>query len=113
MAHYDIFSAQLAIKYPACGHALWYPSPPTLYCPVEVGDVGFIRGGRFHRLFNALLSADHPSHKLGVPEYHEPLIPSLSDHICDGMISPTNFCSAGIDVETDESDVRAFGWSPY
>ena len=73
MAHYDIFSAQLASKYPAYGHALWVPDPVRLYCPVEVGDVGFIREGRFHRLLNALLPADHPSHTLGVPEYHEPL----------------------------------------
>ena len=109
MAHYDIFNAQLSMKYPACGHVLWDPSPQLLYCPVEVGDVGFIRGGRFHRLFNALLSADHPSHKFGVPEHHEPLIPGLSDHIRDGIISPTNFSSAGVDVEVDESDVRAVG----
>ena len=109
MAHYDIFGAQLAINYPACGRALWDPSPPKSDFPVEVGDVGFIRRGRFHRLFNALLSSDHPSHRLGVPEYHEPLIPSVSDHICGGILSPSNFCSAGVDVETDESGIRAFG----
>src|SRR6266850_4569682 len=96
MAHYDIFSAQLAINYPAYGHALWEPRPPRLYCPVEVGDVGFIREGRFHRLFNALLSADHPSHKIGVPEHYESLIPSLSDYIVSSTLSPSHYCSAGI-----------------
>ncbi len=57
MAHYDVFSAQLAIKFPAYGHALWEPSPTELsqYCAVDVGDVGFTREGRFHRLFNVLL----------------------------------------------------------
>ena len=63
MAHYDIFRDQLGIKYPAFGHALWEPNPGRLYSPVEVGDVGFIREGKFHRLFNALLPADHPSHR--------------------------------------------------
>ena len=69
MAHYDIFRDQLDIKYPAFGHALWEPNPGRLYSPVEVGDVGFIREGKFHRVFNALLPADHPSHqRFGVPE---------------------------------------------
>ena len=113
MAHYDIFRGQLAIKYPAYGLALWEPSLPRLYSPVEIGDVGFIREGRFHRLFNALLSADHPSHKLGVPEYHEPLIPKLSDHIIYGTLSPSHYYSAGIDVVAAETDVRAFGWLRY
>jgi len=91
-----ISSARLAINYPAYGHALWEPRPPRLYCPVEVGDVGFIREGRFHRLFNALLSADHPSHKIGVPEHYESLIPSLSDYIVSSTLSPSHYCSAGI-----------------
>ena len=69
-----------------------------LHPAVEVGDVGFIREGRFHRLFNALLLADHPSHNLGVPGYREPLIPSLSAHIITATLSPSHYCSAGIDV---------------
>jgi hypothetical protein len=110
MAHYDIFSAQLAIKYPAYGHALWVPGPVTLECPVEVGDVGFIREGRFHRLFNALLPADHPSHnEPGVPEHYEPLIPSVSGHIFNDILSPSHYSSPGVDVVTDELDVRALG----
>ena len=113
MTHYDIFRGQLASKYPAYGYALWEPSPSRLYSLVEVGDVGFIRGGRFHRLFNALLSADHPSHKSGVPEYHEPLIPKLSDHIIHGTLSPSHYYSAGIDMTALEPDVRALGWLPY
>ena len=108
MAHYDIFSAQLAIKHPTYGHALWEPSPTELYTAVEVGDVGFIREGRFHRLFNALLPADHPSHNLGVPEYHEPLIPSLSVHIISATLSPSHYCSAGIDMVTGGPDI----WAP-
>jgi hypothetical protein len=57
MAHYDIFRHHLAIKFPAYGHALWDPDPGSLYPAVEVGDVGYIREGKFHRLFNVLLPA--------------------------------------------------------
>ncbi|KAI0299166.1 hypothetical protein BC826DRAFT_62160 [Russula brevipes] len=107
MAHYDTFREQLAINYPASGHALWEPSPRSGKDRVEVGDVGFIREGKFYRLFNALLSADHPSHRrFGVPEYHEVLVPSLSDHIDTSILSRNHYCSAGITMET-EPDFRA------
>ena len=109
MTHYDIFREALAIKYPLYGYALWEPGPSRPYNPVEIGDIGFIREGRFHRLFNALLSADHPSHKSGVPDYHEPLIPKLSDHITRGTLKPGHYYSVGIDMVNPEPDVRAFG----
>jgi len=109
MSHYDIFRGQLAIKHPSYGHALWEPSPSRVYGPIEIGDVGFVREGRFYRLFNTLLSADHPSHKSGVPEHHEPLILKLADHVIHGTLSPGHHCSAGIDMMTLEPDIRAFG----
>jgi hypothetical protein len=78
---YDIFRDQLALKYPAYGHALWEPNPWGLYSAVQVGDVGFIGEGKFHRLFNALLPEDHPSHEnFGVPEHHKPLKPRIQRH---------------------------------
>ena len=101
MAHYDIFRHTLAFKYPAYGHALWEPSPGRLHrAPVEVGDVGFIREGKFHRLFNALLPADHPTHRnFGVPEHHEPLQLNM-EHIDTGTLSPNNFRSAEVVAST-------------
>ena len=101
MAHYDIFRRQLAIKYPALGHALWDPNPINPDMVVQVGDVGFIREGRFHRLFNALLPGNDPSHYRGVPVDHEPLVPSLPDHIVRGTLSANNYCSAGVNIEDD------------
>ena len=101
MTHYDIFREQLAAKYPGFGHALWDPEPTNTDRPVQVGDVGFIRTGKFHRLFNALLPADDPSHEFGVPEDHEPLAPSLSAHIVKGTRSSNNYCSAGVSTEAD------------
>ncbi|KAH9052705.1 hypothetical protein EDB87DRAFT_377982, partial [Lactarius vividus] len=97
MAQYDIFRDQLAMKYPTYGHALWEPNPGGLYHALEVGDVGCILKGKFLRLFNILLPADHPSHqKSGVPESHEPLKPSIADHIDSGTPRPENFCSVGV-----------------
>lgn len=99
MAHYHTFRDQLAIAYPAFGSALWEPDPGKHSQPVTVGDVGYIRNGKFHRLFNALLRANHPSHKrCGVPEYHERLRPRLRDHIDSGTIAPNNFHSYGVTV---------------
>ena len=101
MADYDIYREQLAIKYPSYGHALWDPSPMISDRPVQVGDVGFIRRGKFHRLFNALLPADDPSHERGVPEHYEPLVPNLSDHLDTGFLRQNDYRSVGVSVEPD------------
>ncbi|KAH9025502.1 hypothetical protein EDB85DRAFT_2149706 [Lactarius pseudohatsudake] len=106
MAHYDIFRHQLLITAPAYGYALWNPDPGNLYPAVEVGDVGYIRKGRFHRLFNVLLPANHPSHRKGVPEYHEQL--DIEDHIINGTLSPHSFCSTSVTLGP-ESDRQADG----
>ena len=110
MAHcdYDIFRRHLWNKFPAYGHALWDPSPGNLYPAVEVGDVGYIREGKFRRLFNVLLPANHPSHRnFGVPEYHERLTLNIN-HIDIGTLSPHNFYSAGVTLGP-ESDRWADG----
>ena len=102
MADYDIFREQLAIKYPSYGYPLWEPSPINPNRPVQVGDVGFILEGRFHRLFSALLPEDDPSHsEFGVPEYHEPLVTTLSNHVVPVSLGRINYCSAGVKVEAD------------
>ena len=101
MDDFDAFREQLAIKYPSYGHALWGPSPRNPNRHVQVGDVGFIRKGNIHRLFNALLPADDPSQELGVPEHHEPLVPTLSDHLHPDSLGRNNYCSPGVSVEPD------------
>ena len=102
MADYDVFREQLAIKYPSYGHALWQPSPWKPDRPVEVGDVSFIRNGRFHSLFNVLRPAEGQPN---VPEYHEQLCPEVSDHISSSSLSSSHYCSAGIGVP--EQDFHA------
>ncbi|KAI9432518.1 hypothetical protein H4582DRAFT_1994165 [Lactarius indigo] len=95
--HYDLFRDELVRAYPTFGHALWDPDPGE-YPPVEIGDVGFIRQGKFHRLFNALYSEDHPSNqRFGVPEYHEIFQP-VPNHIDRGPLKPNTFYSYGISV---------------
>ena len=101
MADDEIFREQLAIRYPSYGHAMWRPSPSNPERPVQVGDVGFIRGGNFHRLFNALLPVDDPSQELGVPEYFEPLVPKLSNHLRTDSLDRNNYCSDEVGVEPD------------
>jgi len=97
MAHYDLFRHHLVLKFPAYGHALWDPNTGNRNPAVEVGDVGCIRKGKFHRLFNVLLPAEDKSHEdLGVPEGHEPLTLSIQKHINIGTLSPNNFCSAKV-----------------
>jgi len=107
---YDIFREELAIKYPAYGHALWVPSPRGRYTAVEIGDVGFIREGYFHRLFNVLLPEDDDSHRDGVPQHHEPLVIRMSSPTNTDTLQPNNFRSVGV---LDTSDVHRRGASGY
>ena len=103
MADYDIYREQLAIKYSTYGHALWQPRPSNPNNPVEIGDVGFIRDGKFCRLFNALISAENQPN---VPEHYEQLVPKFSNHITEDTLSSLHYCSDGMHVEL-ESNVLA------
>jgi len=96
MDYCDVYREKLGIAYPRHGHALWTPTF------VDVGDVGCIRDGKFLRLFNALHPKGHKSNlRFGVPDNHEPLSPSVSDHL-EIDISDTLKCghyhSAGVKV---------------
>ena len=110
MHHYDIYRDQLSITHPSFGHALLDPAPESVFGPVKVGDVGYVREGRFIRLFNALLPADDPSHKeIPLPEYHEPLTPNNPDHIVRETLKPNRLCSAGVNIVTVGSESRTSG----
>jgi len=95
---FDIFREQLAIKFPAFGHALWDPSPPEPNRPVKVGDVGFIRKGTFHRLFNVLHPKAEQSES-NVPTDHKQLVPGSSNHITQDTLSCGNYSSVGVGVQ--------------
>jgi hypothetical protein len=90
MADCQIFSDELAIRYPAHGRALWDPHPGGLYDAVQVGDVGFIREGIFHRLFNALDSTNPPQ-----------LQPRLPSHIRMGRDDHDFFHSSNVTLSRE------------
>ena len=98
MAEFEIFREQLAMKYPANGHALWEARPLDPDRPVEVGDVGIVRKGRFHSLFNALRPAEGQPN---APDGHEKLVPKFTNHITESPLNPNQYCSAGITVEPE------------
>ncbi|KAI9512555.1 hypothetical protein F5148DRAFT_852942 [Russula earlei] len=108
---YAIFREELALKYSSYGHALWKPSPEGRYPAVEVGDVGFIHEGYFHRLFNILLPRDDPSHPDGVPPGHEQLKLNINSPTnYTGTLQPNHLRSNGV---SDTSDVdRRFVQDP-
>jgi len=105
------FREELAIKYPMLGHALWEPDPGGLYDAVQVGDVGLIHGGCFHRLFNALLPSDHPSnpHPRDSLNYPEQLQPRMSDHIRRSRGYQKVFRSKSVTQAAQEPSVFALG----
>ena len=99
MAHFDIYRQQLGLNFHGYGHALWEPSPGGPYDAVEIGDVGFIRAGQFHRIFNVLLPRDHPTHEnYKTPENHEQIQPRMPIHQNKGVLPPNNFYSGEVKV---------------
>lgn len=67
----DVYAKELA--HHGLGHPLWIPEPEESG-EVLIGDVGFVREGRFRRLFNAMHTKDHPVNGGGVPDGFTPLV---------------------------------------
>lgn len=99
----DSYREQLAATHPNLGHAIWEPTS------VDVGDVGCIQDGKFLRLFNALHPEGHPSNlRFGVPEFHDPLVPRVPNHIDKGILKHSHYCSSRI-IVTSEPEFMAQG----
>lgn len=89
------------------GDALWEPAPIYSYKRVKLGDVGYIRRGRFHLLFSA--GCPLGSRKLGVhvPPTFEPLDvgpviysqPRLPGYLCTSSVKEAGG-SVGASVNT-------------
>src|SRR5260221_12827549 len=102
-AQHETFREELAIKYPAFGYALWEPGSRARYHTVQVGDVGFIREGYFHRLFNVLHPAsgdDSSDPSRGVPGRDDLLRIKMDNHIGRSVEGYKEFLSKSIKVET-------------
>ena len=62
------------------GVPLWFPEP-TEAGEIQIGDVGFLEDGCFHRLFNITVPEEHPWNRLGVPDGFRPInIPPHLQH---------------------------------
>jgi hypothetical protein len=105
MADYDIFREQLGIRFPSDGHALWDPSPRKPGKPVKVGGVGYIRGGKFHYLFNVLRPKDE---LFDAPRDYEQLRLGSLDHIAQSSLNSGHYCSVGVSVRP-ERDTHTSG----
>ena len=115
-AQHETFREELAIKYPAFGYALWEPGTRGRYNAVEVGDVGFIREGYFHRLFNVLnsVSGDGSSDRsLRVPGKNELLHIKVDNHIGKSIEGYREFLSKNVRVESRGSQFDALGYLSF
>ncbi|TFY78952.1 hypothetical protein EWM64_g5059 [Hericium alpestre] len=93
MACHHIYTDQLRAL--NSGHALWEPNPNDSSQQVNVGDVGYVLYGGFHRLFNIHLPAGHPRQGKNLPEYFEILELSL-EHVYRRVLHPGPYRSQSV-----------------
>jgi hypothetical protein len=88
------------------GLALWNPNPPKkIYNNVTIGDVGYLHGGMFIRMFNVTLPWNHPSNGiLGYPEPYDPLDCGPYPNTIEARFDKVNHCSRFVTVETNVGD---------
>ncbi|KAA1477162.1 hypothetical protein DENSPDRAFT_933522, partial [Dentipellis sp. KUC8613] len=129
--YWDIYERQLI----PLGHGLpiWEADPRRDEVEVQVGDVGYMQEGRFHRVFNvlhgdtrqgmviqrpadAVFPAEYEQpypNRYGVPEYHKPLVlkeeVEIHGHLTSGLYA-SQYCS-----ETEASpqaSITSTAWLP-
>ena len=76
------------------GYALWEPDPQG-DPQVQLGDVGYIRNGGFHRLFNVHLQPDDPSQPRTLPQGFE-VLSSESSRIRPRTLRPGAYFSHSV-----------------
>ena len=69
----DIYAKQLF--HLGHGYPLWIPEPDKSGRELLVGDVGYLRGGKFKSLFNTMATAEDKLNGGGVPEGFSPFSP--------------------------------------
>jgi hypothetical protein len=90
------------------GVALWSPNPvESIYNQVSIGDVGYLDGGAFIRMFNVTRPWDDESNrKFGEPDYYEPLI--FDKHtIRRTTVDSVDYFSASVSKEENAENTRA------
>jgi len=70
---------------------------------VSLADVGYIRNGRFNRLFNATLRIGDPANHNGVPDGYEPMNlderATVERRLPPGVIASRSIVKLGADIE--------------
>ncbi|KZT67306.1 hypothetical protein DAEQUDRAFT_404351 [Daedalea quercina L-15889] len=100
---WDIFIKEMREKHSCYGTALWNPSPHlgSTNGNVEIGDVGRIESGRFHRLFNTITGSTHPDWTLPLaferlsPLDIDPLI--VHEDITQSCLYSSSFVTLNVD----------------
>ncbi|PCH41795.1 hypothetical protein WOLCODRAFT_71418 [Wolfiporia cocos MD-104 SS10] len=102
----DVYAKQLSPL--QLGHPLWDPDP--VGDEVMFGDVGFMEGGSFMRLFNATLPAKHPLNtKYGVPEGFVPIKIETEGCVNKEVISTRVFTSPSVTVTAPDGNSDPVG----
>ena len=91
------------------GLALWNPTPPKeIYDKVSIGDVGYLHGGSFIRMFNVILPWSHESNRtLGEPEPYESLDCGPFANTLKRQFDRVNHCSRDVSGETNAGNGQA------
>ncbi|KAH9841716.1 uncharacterized protein C8Q71DRAFT_345439 [Rhodofomes roseus] len=116
---WDTYTKEMREKYSCYGRAMWNPSPhlaaihPDVDNAVDIGDVGRIERGQFHRLFNTISGFSHwtlPPTLVMLPQTEiEALV--VEDNITESCLHSSSLLTLDIDGGATGGNVAAAGAS--
>lgn len=109
---HDIYTRAFEDSPYACyGTPLYHPEPVIVWdqqtlqtkaeAPVAIGDVGIVKEGKFHRIFNLSVSSTHPPNIHGVPPGYENPGVDLGQVFVDANERFPHILTAGAEATTD------------
>ncbi|KAF8592402.1 hypothetical protein K439DRAFT_1378504 [Ramaria rubella] len=105
MAHFIYINEMTSLMH---GYPVWEPECRP---EVSIADVGYLRHGRFCRLFNASLPSGHPQNEFGVPEGYEQLLlddrATVERRLPPGPMVSRSITKSGADIDFDGSILQA------
>ena len=106
---FNVYRDQLSAR--SHGLALWNPKPPKEICNnVSIGDVGYLDGGMFIRVFNVMLPWDHPSNRLlGNPEPYDPLDGGPFTNTIEAQFDEVVLISRSVTARINAGNMQAMG----
>ena len=111
-AAYNIYAKQLFGR--RHGYPLWEPEPHK-GVETQLGDVGWLYGGRFFRLFSAIRPPDDPSQSYGTPHDHvhwkvKPIQLAETKGAIKSYLCSQSVTSFNLDGQLARCDLRPFSW---